>query len=281
MIRTRNFALLLSQQSPMAADSTFGGSAKVGAIQSFGANQCDDLTENCLAHQEQAWSSGDRCSVEQIVQLFPILDGAQESETLLSQICNEVFLREERGELPSLLEYQERFPRLADLLQTQWEIDGVLTLHDSETGRSDREPQTGRRIDRYEILSELRRGAMGVVYLAWDPQLKRKVALKRLRTGADSSAEEVVRIRTEAEAIAQIQHPAIVQIFDVGDVEELPYLAMEHCAGGTLANPLAGKPILPKLAAELIKQICGGVVAAHERRIIPDVHISQFRNSMG
>ena len=65
-----------------------------------------------------------------------------------------------------------------------------------------------------------------------------------------ASAEEIVRIRTEAEAIAQIQHPAIVQIFDVGEVEELPYLAMEYCAGGTLANRLDGKPILPILAAE-------------------------------
>jgi eukaryotic-like serine/threonine-protein kinase len=56
--------------------------------------------------------------------------------------------------------------------------------------------------------------------------------------------------------------------FDVGEVEELPYLAMEYCAGGTLAKRLDGKPILPKLAAKLIRQICAGVAAAHERRII-------------
>jgi len=247
---------------PKAADSTFGESAK------FGLTQSDDPIEICLAHQERAWSSGDRCTVEEVVQLFPILDGTQEFETLLALICNEVFLREENGELPTLVEYQERFPRLADSLQMQWEIDGLLTLHESKSVRSDQELKTRRLIDRYEILSELGRGAMGVVYLAWDPELKRNVALKRLRTGADSSVEEVARIRTEAEAIAQIQHPAIVQVFDVGEVDELPYLTMEYCAGGTLAKRLDGKPILPQSAAELMRKICGGVAAAHERRII-------------
>ena len=245
-----------------AADSTLGKSVKFSAAPSL------DHTEICLAHQEKTWSLGDRCSVEEVIQLFQIPDVAQESETLLSLICNEVFLREECGELPRLVEYQERFPQLAELLQTQWEIDGLLTLNESKSLRSDRAPRSGRLIDRYEILSELGRGAMGVVYLAWDPQLKRKIALKRLRTGADSSSEEVERIRTEAEAIAQIQHPAIVQIFDVGEVDELPFLAMEYCTGGTLGKRLDGKPILPKQAAELIKQICGGVAAAHERRVI-------------
>ena len=259
-------AQLTTFNEPMAADSTFGESAKFGATRI--SDHLSDHTEICLAHQEQVWASGERCSVENVVQRFPILDAARESDILLALICNEVFLREEIGESPTLVEYQERFPHLAELLQMQWEIDGLLTLTESKPEQSLRVPQAGRLIGRYKILSELGRGAMGVVYLAWDPQLKRKIALKRLRTGADSSVEEVLRIRTEAEAIAQLQHPTIVQIFVVGEVEELPYLAMEYCVGGTLSKQLDGKPILSRVAAELIKQICGGVAAAHERRII-------------
>ena len=227
-----------------------------------------DLTDSCLSYQEQSWNSGERCLVENLVLLFPLPLGPKATETLLALICNEKFLREAHGETPTLSEYQKRFPDLANDIKLQWEIDDLFASEDSDIPSSVEMPSRVRRIGRYEVLSELGRGAMGVVYLAWDPQLKRKIAIKRLRTGEDASSEEITRIRTEAEAVAQLQHPTIVQIYDVGEDDELPYLAMEYCSGGTLAKRLDGKPISPKLAAELLVKICGGVAAAHDRRIV-------------
>ena len=109
---------------------------------------------------------------------------------------------------------------------------------------------------------------MGIVYEAWDPQLKRRLAVKRLRAGLDSSLEELRRIRMEAEVIAKIRHNNIVQIFEVGEADGLPYLAMEYCEGGSLASRLGGIPLPPKRAAEFVKQIAVGVAAAHACRII-------------
>ncbi len=89
---------------------------------------------------------------------------------------------------------------------------------------------------RYEITSELGRGAIGVVYLAHDVQLKRMVAIKRLRAGSDAKSDELQRMKSEALAIAQIKNPNIVQIFDVGRSDGIPFLVMEYCRGGSLAK---------------------------------------------
>ena len=240
----------------------------VEAVDTHSDEQSDDFTECCLRYQEQSWRSGERCLVEKLLQLFPLPNDPSSSDAVLTLICHERILREESGEAPTIEEYQHRFPQLADALGIQWEIDALLSSKEPEITVDDAKPALVKRIGRYEVLSELGRGAMGVVFLAWDPQLKRKIAIKRLRTGADSFAEEAARISTEAEAVAQLQHPSIVQIFDVGEAEELPYLAMEFCSGGTLAKRLDGKPISPRLAAELIRKICEGVAAAHQRRII-------------
>ncbi len=233
-----------------------------------GSTQDGDFTECWLDVQEQSWRSGERLLIEAILLRYPMPNGPPPSEALLALICNERFLREENGRTPTMAEYQTRFPELARDILIQWEIDAELSSEVfNELGTADK-PSGVKRIGRYEVLSELGRGAMGVVFLAWDPQLKRNIAIKRLRTGADSTTEEVARIRTEAEAVAQIQHPSIVQIFDVGEADALPYLAMEYCGGGTLDKRLSGKPIQPRLAAELIRKICDGVAAAHSQRII-------------
>ena len=84
----------------------------------------------------------------------------------------------------------------------------------------------------YEILQELGRGGMGVVYLARHRALKRLVALKMIRGGASAGPKELARFRTEAEAIARLQHVNIVQIFEVGEHDSLPFFALEYCAGG-------------------------------------------------
>src|SRR5437764_11882959 len=84
----------------------------------------------------------------------------------------------------------------------------------------------------YEILRELGRGGMGVVYLARQLDLNRLVALKMILSGEHAGAAERDRFRREAEAVAALQHPNIVQIFEVGETSGRPYLAFEYVGGG-------------------------------------------------
>src|SRR5262245_45295364 len=80
----------------------------------------------------------------------------------------------------------------------------------------------------YEIERELGRGGMGIVYLARDVQLDRRCALKMILSGVHSGAAEVERFKTEAQAIARLNHPAIVQVFEVGEHDGLPFMALEY-----------------------------------------------------
>jgi tetratricopeptide (TPR) repeat protein len=109
---------------------------------------------------------------------------------------------------------------------------------------------------------------MGVVYRARHLALDRVVALKMIRAGAHADAEELRRFRREAEAVARLQHPGIVQIFEIGQHEGVPFLALEYCAGGSLHRKLAGTPLPPGEAARLTEALAQALAAAHEKHII-------------
>jgi WD40 repeat protein/serine/threonine protein kinase len=120
----------------------------------------------------------------------------------------------------------------------------------------------------YELLGELGRGGMGVVYRAQQTSLQRLVALKMLLTGAPQTAEALARFRTEAEALAQLQHPHIVQIYEIGEHEGRPYFALEYVAGPSLARHLDGQPQGARAAAELVEVLARAVDFAHQHGII-------------
>jgi len=109
---------------------------------------------------------------------------------------------------------------------------------------------------------------MGVVYLARHLALDRVVALKLTRGGADASDESLERFRVEAQAVAQLQHPNIIQIFEVNEHDGSPYCALEFVAGGNLAHKIHGKSQPPAEAAALLETLARAIHHAHQKRIV-------------
>jgi len=120
----------------------------------------------------------------------------------------------------------------------------------------------------YEILSELGRGGMGVVYKARQIGLNRTVALKMILSGAHASDSELSRFRAEGEAVARLQHPNIVQIYEVGTHDGRPFFSLEFVSGGSLAAQIKGDPLEPHRAAELMEMLARAMHYAHEQGIV-------------
>jgi serine/threonine protein kinase len=120
----------------------------------------------------------------------------------------------------------------------------------------------------YEILEELGRGGMGVVFKARQQSFERLVALKMIRDGALAGPQERARFRIEAEAAGRMRHPNIVQIYEVGEHAGRPYFAMELVDGGGLDKHLAGRPQPAPAAAALVRMLALAVQHAHEQKIV-------------
>jgi WD40 repeat protein len=120
----------------------------------------------------------------------------------------------------------------------------------------------------YEILGVLGRGGMGVVYQARHLALKRVVALKMILAGGHAGPQELARFRLEAEAVARLQHPNIVQVFEVGESDGHPFCALEFVEGCTLASKLSGQPLPAREAAKLVETLARAVQLAHSRNVV-------------
>ncbi len=120
----------------------------------------------------------------------------------------------------------------------------------------------------YELLAELGRGGMGVVYKARQATLKRLVALKMILSGEFASEANLARFKTEAEALARLQHPNIVQVYEIGKHEGKPYFSLEFCAGGSLEQKLRATPLPPREAAQLVQILSRAMHAAHQAHVI-------------
>jgi serine/threonine-protein kinase len=120
----------------------------------------------------------------------------------------------------------------------------------------------------YEVLDVLGRGGMGVVYRARQLGFKRIVALKMIAAGAAADPAECRRFRIEAEAVARLRHPNIVQVHDIGEAGGCPYFSMEYLDGGSLARRTGAGPLSPREAAELVESLARAMQHAHEAGVV-------------
>jgi tetratricopeptide (TPR) repeat protein len=138
----------------------------------------------------------------------------------------------------------------------------------SAGGSGVRAPSSWAGIPGYEILGELGRGGMGVVYKARQRALNRVVALKMILAGDFAGAADRARFQAEAEVVARLAHPNIVQIYEVGEADGQPFFSLEFCPGGSLDHKLAGNPLPSREAAQLVETLAGAVHAAHRQHVI-------------
>ena len=175
------------------------------------------------------------------------------SLTELVDACPTV--REQVAARPELL------AALAERFQAIRAITAVFAL-------GDQRPVDAPNVPGFEVLGILGHGGMGVVYLARQLSLRRDVALKLLLGGRFANPRARERFRHEAEIAARLQHPRIAQIYDHGEFEGLPFLAQELVRGGSLAERIAGQPVAPREAAQLVVALAEGVHYAHQFGIV-------------
>ncbi len=211
---------------------------------------------------------------------------AGNDEAVLELVHAEVSTRNDLGERPTLEEWERRFPQLLPRMEQTLALRMVFdsempTLTDSSAGKGSsseavadlaadagNEPGGRLQIGNYQVLHEIGRGGMGVVYKARQANLSRIVALKMILAGEHAGLRERARLRNEAQAAAQLVHPNVVQIFEIGEHEGLPFLTMEYVAGGNLARMLRAMPQAFRWSARMTETMARAIHLAHRRGIV-------------
>ena len=129
-------------------------------------------------------------------------------------------------------------------------------------------PGTWPSVPGYEILEEVGRGGMGIVYKARQVALDRIVALKMILPTGVAGPEQHARFLREAKVMALLQHPNVIQIHEAGSCNGRPFLAMEYVSGGSLTAKLAGRPMPPRKAAEMVAVLADAIQRAHQQGVI-------------
>jgi len=239
--------------------------------------------ETVLDEQRERWKLGDRAPVEEFLARYPAL--RVDSEAVIDLVYQEVLLRRQLDESPAAEEYMGRFPTCSEAIIRQFAVDEAMrTADDGLTmPRQGNVPLAVDRasggqllaggvplpaIDGYELLDVLGWGGMGVVYKARDLRLGRIVAIKTIAEAQHATTEQLGRFLAEAEVVARLQHPHIIQIHTIGEHQGRPYFSLEFAGGGSLARRLAEGPLAAKAAAELAETLARAVHAAHRGGIV-------------
>jgi serine/threonine-protein kinase len=166
-------------------------------------------------------------------------------------------------------------PELLPVVRDRWrqvrrlraELDALFPSSEGPTTQPAEGPALPQ-VPGYEVEGVLGRGGMGIVFRAKHLRLNRLVALKMALAGAYAEPREKARFQREAEAVAGLRHPNVVQIYDIGDADGRPYFTMELVEGGSLAQKLAGTPQQARPAAALVVTLAGAMQAAHQGGIV-------------
>lgn len=266
---------------------------------SLAAEQLEQCVRTACSELSRRLREGQPARAEEFLAQIPEL--TKNSELALELIYTEYVVREELGQSGSSDEWFTRFPDwtndLRQLLEvhrqlcqpesvqstgSKWQSlsrsgatnDSIDQANRSTAGRSGKpraptDPgELGRFVGNYQLLEEIGRGGMGVVYRARQLNLNRDVALKMILSGEFASPREMTRFQTEAQASARLHHQNIVQVYEVGAHQHRPFLSMELMAGGNLDTRLkAGLPA-QREAALLLETVARAVHYAHEQGVI-------------
>jgi WD40 repeat protein/serine/threonine protein kinase len=236
------------------------------------------LREAC-AELDSRIQSGANCRAEEYV---PALrDAGIDPDGLLELIYTEYRARERGGESVQPDEWYRRFPAWRDSLERLFELHNLVGDTDQPAGRdlltvatmetpvrlANTATLSGVRIGQYELLEQVGHGGMGVVYKARQLNLDRIVAIKMILT-VQSTPTQRARFRQEAEAVARLHHPNIVQIYEVGEENGCAYLSMEYVDGNSLEQEITHGPFQPRAAATLIETLAHAMHYAHGLGVI-------------
>lgn len=194
----------------------------------------------------------------------------------IEQLIAMIVLAGEGGNPPSQESWLRKYPKYETELREFFEIHDQFEAAASAMGKpatqptepSQQQPSSSlslppKHLGNYEILEEIDRGGMGVVYKARHRELGRIVALKLIRSGELASENEVQRFRSEAEAAAALTHPGIVPIYEVGMLDGLVYYTMAYIQGQNLAEFIQTRTLEPIAAVRLLRKLCDAVEHAH------------------
>jgi eukaryotic-like serine/threonine-protein kinase len=243
-----------------------------------------DLARNvdriCDAFEAQ-WIGGGRPAIEDHLR-----DSDQRTRPALVRelILIDSHYRRKQGESPLADLYVVRFPEVEaawlrasvesetdtrSALREQLGFPSIAGIRSNVSRAAIGPPPLGlRNFDDYELMEELGRGGMGVVYKARQVSLNRIVAIKMILSGLQSSPADVERFHAEAEAAANLNHPGIVPIIEVGECQGQHYFSMGYVEGRSLADRLAEGPVPPREAAQFVVAVCDAVQFAHDRGVI-------------
>lgn len=235
-----------------------------------------EIDQQCLAF-ENAWKTGEPPAIERFLEEVP---EAERAALLRELLLIDVACRRQRGEKPAAADYQARFPGMSGAIAATFEqptVDLVVDPASVKTKAEDlasvpmltsTDEERSARFGDYDLLGQIARGGMGVVYKARQRSLRRTVALKMILSGQLASEREVQRFQAEARAAAQLDHSGIVPIYEVGEQGGQHYFTMGYVEGQSLADRLAAGPMEPRPAADLVKAVAEAVHYAHQHGVI-------------